>query len=190
MCKHLVAAGYTVPMASTPRTDPITLVGLVFESSAGLRRALAPSLDNQLGVGGQSFELLIRLARSDGHRLRMSDLAHQSGLSPSGLSRAVDRLVEAGLAQRESCPNDRRGTFASLTERGIRRMQEALARHRLDVHALFEGVLSDEEQAVLASLLERLRERVHPGADAVSEEPCLGLHELSARPVGTTPPPR
>ncbi|MDA8295963.1 MAG: MarR family transcriptional regulator [Actinomycetota bacterium] len=165
-------------MASAPRTDPITLVGLVLESAAGLRRALAPGLDDQLGVGGQSFELLIRLARSDGHRLRMSDLAHQSGLSPSGLSRAVDRLVEAGLARRESCPNDRRGTFASLTERGIMRMEEALARHRLDVHTLLEGVLSEEEQGLLAALLERLRDRVHPGAGAVTEDACLGLHAL------------
>lgn len=167
-------------MASAPPTDPISLVGLVLESAAGLRRALAPSLDDQLGVGGQSFELLVRLARSDGHRLRMSDLAHQSGLSPSGLSRAVDRLVEAGLVRRESCPNDRRGTFASLTEHGIGRMQEALERHRVDVHALLEGVLSEQEQAVLVTLLERLRDRVHPGAGAGSEEPCLGLHQLSA----------
>lgn len=148
--------------------DPITLVGLVLESAAGLRRALAPSLDDQLGVGGQSFELLIRLARTAGHRLRMSDLAAQAGLSPSGLSRAVDRLVEAHLAVRESCPGDRRGTYARLTELGAEKMADALARHRDDVDAVLTGLYSTDERVALASLLRRLRDRVHPEATLVS----------------------
>ena len=44
----------------------------------------------------QSFDMLIRLARSDGHQLRMSELAVQASLTPSGLTRAVDRLPAAG----------------------------------------------------------------------------------------------
>ena len=73
--------------------DQITLVGLVFETAVGLRRSLSPGLDCELGVGGQSFDVLLRLARSPGQRLRMSDVAAQTGLSPGGLTRSVDRLV-------------------------------------------------------------------------------------------------
>jgi DNA-binding MarR family transcriptional regulator len=151
-----------------PGEDGITLVGLVLESAAGLRRALSPGLEDQLGVGGQSFELLVRLARTAGNRLRMSDLAAQAGLSPSGLSRAVDRLVEANLVVRESCPGDRRGTNARLTELGAQRMHEALSRHRDDVDALLDGLYSPPERAALAQLLRRLRDRVHPEAALVS----------------------
>lgn len=157
-------------LGASERVDPITLVGLVLEAAAGLRRALAPSLETELGVGGQSFELLIRLARSEGGRLRMSDLAAQSGLTPSGLSRAVDRLVEEGLAERESCPSDRRGTFARLTPLGSERMQEALARHRAEVETLLAGVLDDGERTALVALLRKLRDRVHPEGGQVTEE--------------------
>ncbi len=41
--------------------------------------------------------MLIRLARSPDQRLRMTELAGQSTLSNSGLTRVVDRLLAAGL---------------------------------------------------------------------------------------------
>lgn len=155
---------------SLPDDDPITLVGLIFETAAGLHKMLDPSLDSELGVGGQALGLLVRLARSTGHRLRMSDLAAQSGLSPSGLSRAVDRLVEAGLVVRESCPSDRRGTFARLTEEGAARMQEALSHHGRSAACVLAGTLEREERRELTALLRRLRDRVHPEASLVSDQ--------------------
>jgi MarR family 2-MHQ and catechol resistance regulon transcriptional repressor len=153
--------------------DQITLVGLVFEAAAGLRRNLSPGLDCELGVGGQSFDVLLRLARSPGQRLRMSDVAAQTGLSPGGLTRSIDRLVAAGLAVREACPQDRRASYARLTELGRARVEDALARHRSEVALLLEGLFTPEESKTLAALLRRLRDRVHPDAALVSgpEEP-------------------
>ncbi|MCU1494783.1 MAG: MarR family transcriptional regulator [Acidimicrobiaceae bacterium] len=154
---------------STDLPDPITLVGLVFETATGLRRMLTPGLSGELGVGGQSFEILVRLGRSEGGSLRMSDLAAQTGLTPSGLTRAVDRLVEAKLVERQICPSDRRGAFAILTELGQRRTAEALSRHERDVAELLDGVLEPGEAAALIALLRPLRDRVHPEATLVSD---------------------
>ncbi|HVB06960.1 MAG TPA: MarR family winged helix-turn-helix transcriptional regulator [Acidimicrobiales bacterium] len=148
--------------------DPITLVGLVFECAGGLRRRLAPTVEQELGVGGQAFEVLVRLERSPGGALRMADLAAQTGLTPSGLTRALDRLVHGGLCVRESCPSDRRGTFARLTPAGSARVAEALVRHRDDIDALLVDLFSDEERGALRDLLARLRDRVHPDAALVS----------------------
>jgi DNA-binding MarR family transcriptional regulator len=149
-------------------TDPITLVGLVLEAASGLRRVLTPNITRDLGVGGLAFEILLRLVRSDGGRLRMSDLSAQTGLTPSGLTRAVDRLVEAGFVERAACPSDRRGAFASLTELGAARAAHALARHERETAELLAGVLDPDEEAQLAALLRRLRDRVHPDAALVS----------------------
>ncbi len=146
----------------------VTLVGLVLEAAAGLHRTLEPGLEDLLGVGGQSFEILIRLGRSRGGRLRMSDLAAQTGLTPSGLTRAVDRLVQAGLVERAECPSDRRGAFAMLTELGSSRAEAALERHASDVATVFAGLYSPAERAEMAALLRRLRDRVHPHAALVS----------------------
>lgn len=155
----------------------ITLVGLVIETAAGLRRTLGPALEDQIGVGGQSFEILVRLSRSPGQRLRMSDLAAQTGLTPSGLTRGLDRLAEAGLVRREACPNDRRGAYAQLTACGSERMAAALERHEQDIAELLDGALSAEEAALLAALLRRMRDRVHAGALAGSDTLAGSGHE-------------
>ena len=102
--------------------DRITLVGLLTESYTALRTELDRGLERDADLPLGWFELLIRLARSPGQRLRMSDLAAQTSLTPSGLTRAVDRLEAAGLVERLPCPSDRRGAFASLTPVGSARI--------------------------------------------------------------------
>jgi MarR family 2-MHQ and catechol resistance regulon transcriptional repressor len=144
--------------------DVVTMVGLVFESSVGLRRSIEPTLQCLCGPSAPWFEVMIRLARSPGGRLRMSDLAAQTALTPSGLTRAVDRLVELRLVTRETCAADRRGAFAALTERGRAAMDEILPKHESFLAELLTGVFEPEEQAALVALLRRLRDHVHPGA--------------------------
>jgi DNA-binding MarR family transcriptional regulator len=144
--------------------DRLTLVGLLFESSAGLGRALERRLLERSGLSSQRFELLLRLARSPGQRLRMSDLAVQTTLTASGLTRAVDRLEEEGLVRRESCPTDRRGWFAVLTPLGEQRMSAAVGPHIADIEATLGDALSHDEQEALGALLRALRDRVSPGA--------------------------
>lgn len=145
-------------------TDRITLVGLVFEAANGLHRAVAPPLERRCELAGQDFEILIRLARSPGGRLRMSDLASQTALTPSGLTRAIDRLSHAGLVDRQACPEDRRGAFAALTDAGKARMAEALEIHRAQLAELLDGALEPDEERALVSGLRKLRDRVNPGA--------------------------
>ena len=148
--------------ADEGETDPVTLVGLVFETSIGLRRLLGPGLERDYRLPPQSFEVLIRLARSPGRRLRMSDLAAQTALTPSGLTRAVDRLVDAGLVRRHACPEDRRGAFAALSTEGTAKMEMALGCHRRQLSELLEGILDDRERA---------RTDVAPSAPAGSRQP-------------------
>lgn len=151
-------------MTAEPRSgaDPVTLVGLVLESAAGLRRLLEPRLERDCGLPGPAFEILLRLLRSPGQRLRMSDLAAQTSLSPSGLTRAVDRLDAEGLVARLECPSDRRGTFAALTEAGARRARDALALHVHELEELLGGLFAPEEEACLEDALHKLRDRVRP----------------------------
>jgi MarR family 2-MHQ and catechol resistance regulon transcriptional repressor len=158
----------TCELLAEDPNDEITLVGLVFETAGGLRRSLAPAVEHEVGVGGQAFEVLLRLQRSPGGTLRMADLAAQTGLTPSGLTRALDRLVDSGLCVRESCESDRRGSFARLTPTGEQRIGEALTRHRAEIDSLLDGLYGEGERAELMALLRRLRDRVHPDAARVT----------------------
>jgi DNA-binding MarR family transcriptional regulator len=149
--------------------DRLTLVGLLLESAAGLRRELERRLEDERGLPLQWFELLLRLGRSPGRQLRMSDLADQTSLTPSGLTRAIDRLVEAGLVERVACPEDRRGAYAALTATGLERIDTAVGAHLRHIDHVLLSVLSPQDQDVLESLLRKIRDHVHPGAARAPE---------------------
>ena len=138
----------------------LTTVGLLFESAAGLRQVLERRLESNTGLSNQSFDVLIRLARTPGNRLRMSELAAQTTLSPSGLTRSEDRLEDAGLVMRETCPTDRRGAFAALTLAGQAVMDEAIPLHVSHLDELLQDVLTLEEEHALEALLRKLRDHL------------------------------
>jgi MarR family 2-MHQ and catechol resistance regulon transcriptional repressor len=146
--------------------DRMTLVGLLFESTTALRAALDRRLEQDAGMSLQWFDLLIRLARSPGRRLRMSDLAAQTSLTPSGLTRAVDRLEGAGLVVRVPCASDRRGAYARLTALGLQRIRTAVAPHLEHVEEHLTSALSADERARLIELMRKVRDHVAPEAAA------------------------
>ncbi len=68
--------------------------------------------------------------------IRMFEVADAIVMSRSGLTRLIDRLEEAGLVERRTCPSDRRGNFLAITDAG----RETLAR----MWAVYEGVIAEE----------------------------------------------
>lgn len=151
----------------------LSTIGLFFESHAGLAVAMERRLETETSLSVQWFEVLIRLARSPGHRLRMSDLAAQTTLSASGLTRAIDRLEGAGLVQRAACPSDRRGSFAVLTEAGEERIMAAVPVHVQHLTELLEEIFSPAELEQFAALARRLRDGVNPEAALASSPDCV-----------------
>ena len=65
------------------------------------------------------YDVLWSLYKAPGRRLRIRHLADEVVLSPTGMSRLVDRVESAGLLRREPCPDDRRGAYAVLTDEGL-----------------------------------------------------------------------
>jgi DNA-binding MarR family transcriptional regulator len=64
------------------------------------------------------YDVLAVLRDAPQARLRQVEVADQLLLSPSGLSRLLDRIEEAGLVRRVTCPGDRRSLHLELTEAG------------------------------------------------------------------------
>src|SRR2546430_828834 len=61
------------------------------------------------------YDVLCALDEAEGGRLRPRDLAFAVALTPSGLTRLLDRIDAAGLVERQECPTDRRGHLIALT---------------------------------------------------------------------------
>ena len=152
----------------------LTTIGLIIEAHAGIAQAVEQRLEEECGLSAQWFEVLIRLARTPGQRLRMSDLAAQTTLSASGLTRAVDRLEAAGLVCREACPTDRRSTYAVLTADGEQRVMAGLPVHVRHAEEMISSVFSPAEVATFTDLVRRLRDGVNPAAAQASAPGGLG----------------
>lgn len=105
----------------------------VWRSLLCVQSRLANVLDIELvrhhGLTLGDYEVLVNLSESPGGSLRMSDLAARLALSPSGLTRRLDGLVGDGLVARRTCPSDRRGSLAELTDAGGARLREAAVTH-------------------------------------------------------------
>lgn len=146
------------------RDDRLTLAGLLIETWTGFSAEIERRLKAECDLPLPWFGLLLRIARSPAQRLRLSDLARQTGLSPSGLTRALDRLEEVGYAERVACPSDRRGAFAAITPAGLRMLGPAVRAHLRHLDEVLLAVLAPDEQEELAGLLRRVRDHVNPGA--------------------------
>jgi len=146
----------------------LTAMGLFFEANAGILAVVSPPLEHDHDLAGQRFEVLLRLARTPGHRLRMTDLAKQTTLTASGLTRVVDRLASEGLVARTQCPTDRRGYYAELTPAGEARILAALPDHVALLREILHTAFSPDEITTFHALMRRLRDAVHPGATSGS----------------------
>lgn len=86
----------------------------------------------------------------------MTELAARALISRSGMTRRVARLVDQGLVRRASTDEDARGVVVELTERGVKRLTEAVPVHLRGVSELFVERLSDRELAALESVLRKV----------------------------------
>lgn len=119
---------------------------------------LVERLDEELreehDVSFAEYDVLLRLGRASDGALRMTELADRVMLSPSGISRLVDRLSAKGLVQRSRDDDDGRATLAVLTDQGKRRLRRAARTHLKGIREHFTGRLSAVQLRQLASALE------------------------------------
>jgi DNA-binding MarR family transcriptional regulator len=142
-----------------------TAVGLFTEAFTGLTARFATQFE-QHRISPVEFEVLMRLARSPGNRLRMTDLAGQTSLSTSGVTRVVDRMDRDGMVRREACPSDRRSSYAVITEAGLAKLDEVLPGHLALVQQWFIGQLAPEDLSQMLGALRTIRDAVNPCATA------------------------
>ena len=121
---------------------------------------VVPTLDLSLvrsqNLSLNQFEVLAWLARAGRRGLRMSDLASRIVLSPSGVTRVVDRLEQRGLVERCVFEDDKRGSVATLTADGRALLRKAATAQVLDVREHFLKHLSGQQLQHLTTALEAI----------------------------------
>ena len=132
--------------------------GRLMGAHAALIRELSASLVATHGLTINDYGTLLLLSRAGDEGMRRIDLATELQLSPSGITRLLDRLEDQGLVGKGECKSDARVSYAILTEDGLTKLREAAPGHVEDIDRRLAAVLSEEEMKTLSDLLGRLSE--------------------------------
>ncbi len=117
---------------------------------------MSSRLQAEVGLTLAEYELLLHLYEHPTERMPMSELARLVLLTPSGITRMVDRLVARGLVQRQSVRSDARVQHAVLTIEGRELFFRAGRVHLDDVRTKFLDHLTDQQVQEVALVWSKL----------------------------------
>jgi DNA-binding MarR family transcriptional regulator len=153
---------YHIPLMAQVLTDQRTSAPAVrawtrlLHAHAATTRLLSADLQAEHGLTINDYEALLRLSRAEDGRMKRVDLARSLVLTPSGVTRLLEGLEDAGLVKRAACATDRRVTYAELTNAGRKKLEAASRSHVASVCSLLEEHLADDEIDTVAEILGKL----------------------------------
>ena len=155
-----------------PEPDPFTLAEFgawrgMLRVYTAVFRELECELNADHGFGLDAYGVLITLVSAPGGTLTIGELGERRNLSPSGVSRSVDRLTKSGLVERSANPADGRSLLVGLTPRGLTRLRAAQVTH----HAVVRRLLLDRLRERDLTRLGELWETAMPGSVSSSVWP-------------------
>jgi DNA-binding MarR family transcriptional regulator len=129
---------------------------------------LVPAMEKDLRAAGQVslpwYDVLLELNAAPGRRLRMTELGQRAVLSRTRVSRVVDELAAAGLAERQPDAADGRSSFAVLTPAGRNALRRAWPVYREAIRRHLGAQLTPQQCREMATLLEQAAAGAEAGA--------------------------
>ncbi|MFF2517173.1 MarR family winged helix-turn-helix transcriptional regulator [Streptomyces sp. NPDC058086] len=144
---------------ATVRPDLDTAAMEVFGRVFRLARTMGDRMEKAytpFGISRGEFDVLATLRRSDApYTLSPRQLSATLMLTTGGMTGRLDKLERAGLLRRSPDPHDRRGLQVTLTDKGLRLIDEAVGAG-LSVQTEALAHLDEERAGQLAGLLREL----------------------------------
>ncbi|WP_075983472.1 MarR family winged helix-turn-helix transcriptional regulator [Bacillus massilinigeriensis] len=76
-------------------------------------------------------------------------------LASGSITYVVDKLEQKGLLNRVACPNDRRVTYAQISEEGKKFIEDVFPGHEMKIHECMSNLTADEKESMI-NLLKKL----------------------------------
>ena len=139
-------------------TETVTLEPALYEGLAAFRHALrqflaySEAMARELGVTPQQYQVLLLIKTHPDGAIMIRDIADQMLLQHNGAVQLIDRLVNAGLVERQHSPTDRRSVLVTMTAQGQKLLEHLASNHLKELL---------KREPLLAESLRRLR---HMGA--------------------------
>src|SRR3954469_20568139 len=144
-------------MANLKENDALDVWRAFLTAQARVTRAISRDLA-EAGLPDLSwYDLLWALYRQPERRLRVNELAREVVLSPTAMSRFVDRVEAAGYVRREPDPADRRALRVAITDDGVALLRRMWPVYEAGIERHFAAFLGKSASRIRA-MLERIAE--------------------------------
>jgi len=152
----------------TDRADAIhQAIGMIIKTSRLHHRGIENKLSNT-GLHRSQRMMLLHLSCRDSVPSQR-ELADHFNISPACVARTLKALASEGYISRSCDADDQRRNHVSITEKGLKAVEETHCAFDQFDQTVCEG-LSDEELQQLTSLLERLVQNLAQNEDRCSEQ--------------------
>lgn len=121
-------------------------------------RRLEEVLEDKAPLSIDEYDVLLCISRSQDQRIRFSALAEAAVYTRSGITRIMRRMEASGYVRKETCPEDKRGSFAVLTDDGKRALRDTWRCYSSGVLRVFSPLFNQHEASQLRQLLARVAE--------------------------------
>ena len=142
---------------SDPKTGLSAWRAMLLAHSAAVR-----AIESDVQRGGSVplawYDVLLELDAAGPQGLRMREVADRVVLSRTRVSRLVEEMVRAGLVSKRPEPDDRRVSWAVITDAGVTALRKTAPVYRDSIEKHFSAHLTDEEAAVIGAALLRVAE--------------------------------
>lgn len=104
--------------------------------------------------------------------MRQGELGRRLGIAPSTLTRNLTRLLDAGLVERVTDPEDARATRIRLSRAGVRAAEKVRRQEQAFAEAVLDRLPADRRDAIVESLQALLM-----AVRGVTETCCPGAYD-------------
>jgi DNA-binding MarR family transcriptional regulator len=141
----------------------------MLRAHASVVRRLEAELLAEHGLSLPAYEVLSHLSEVPDRSLRMTELSEAALLSPSGVTRLVDKLQRDGLVRRRRCAADARVIYCELTDAGMARLVTAYPTHLRGVREHMVDKLDRDDLRGVADSMAKLADPTACAEDTQSE---------------------
>ncbi|MBB4826445.1 MarR family 2-MHQ and catechol resistance regulon transcriptional repressor [Sporosarcina luteola] len=130
-------------------SDELKAVTVILRASQaildGIRKDVA-----KYGLNPTEFSVLELLYHKGDQPIQM--IGKNVLIASSSITYVVDKLEQKNYVVRKDCPEDRRVTYAALTDGGRAFMEEIFPQHQETIYKLFEDVEASDVQEIMTFL--------------------------------------
>lgn len=106
---------------------------------------ISRDLAEDSGLSDADYQVLATLSEVEGQQYRLIALAERMLWSKSRLGHQLKRMAARGLVRRETHPNHSRAAVVTLTDQGLRTLEEAAPKHLESVRRHFVDLLTESQ---------------------------------------------